>query len=119
LVVKKKRGLKSTRVAFWEEPARLMRIVSHPVRLLILEVLSTNSCCVKDLNSMIDIGQANLSQHMAVLRDAQLVGCQKSGALRCYYILRPILVKHLIKLLSKKHEIRIRSHASVVREAKG
>ena len=114
---KKKRSSTGKRMAFWEERARLMRLMSHPVRLLILETLSEGSRCVKDLNSMVDIEQPNFSQHMAVLRNAKLVGCQKSGALRCYYILRQSLVKRLIQLLSEEHEIRIRSRDSVVREA--
>jgi ArsR family transcriptional regulator len=114
---KKKRGAKNKRMAFWEERARLMRLISHPVRLLILETLSRGSRCVKDLNSMVDIEQPNFSQHMAVLRKAKLVGCQKSGALRCYYIMRPSLVRQLIQILSEEHEIQVRSRDSVVREA--
>lgn len=114
---KKKRSSTNNRMAFWKERARLMRLMSHPVRLLILETLSKGSRCVKDLNSMVDIEQPNFSQHMAVLRKANLVGCQKSGALRCYYVLRPSLVRQLIQILSKEHEIHIRSRDSVVREA--
>ena len=114
---KKERKSKDKRIAFWEERARLMRLISHPVRLLILETLSRGSRCVKDLNSMVDIEQPNFSQHIAVLRNAKLVGCQKSGALRCYYVLRPSLIRQLIQLLSEEHEIQIRSRDSVVREA--
>jgi ArsR family transcriptional regulator len=114
---KKKRNSPSSRKTFWKERARLMRLISHPVRLLILETLSKGSRCVKDLNSMVDIEQPNFSQHMAVLRNAKLVGCHKSGALRCYYILRPSLVRQLIQILSEEHEIQFRSRDSVVREA--
>lgn len=105
-------------MAFWEERARLMRLMSHPVRLLILETLSKGSRCVKDLNSMVEIEQPNFSQHMAVLRNANLVGCKKSGSLRCYYVLRPSLVRQLIQILSAEHEVQVRSRDSVVREAK-
>jgi ArsR family transcriptional regulator len=119
--LKKKKRTKAdkrrNRMTFWEERARLMRLISHPVRLLILETLSEGSRCVKDLNSIINIEQPNFSQHMAVLRNAKLVGCHKSGALRCYYILRPSLVRQLIQILSEEHEIRVRSRDSVVREA--
>jgi len=113
----KKRVESSKKMDFWKERAQLMRLISHPVRLLILETLSNGSRCVKDLNSMVDIEQPNFSQHMAVLRKAKLVGSHKSGALRCYYIMRPSLVKQLIRLLSKEHEIKVRSRDSVVKEA--
>ena len=114
---KKKRSSKNSRMSFWEERARLLRLISHPVRLLILETLSRGSRCVKDLNSMVEIEQPNFSQHIAVLRNAKLVGCQKSGALRCYYVLRPSLVRQLIEILSEEHEVRVRSRDSVVNEA--
>ena len=113
----RKRNPKNKPMAFWEERARLLRLISHPVRLLILETLSKGSRCVKDLNSMVNIQQPNFSQHIAVLRNAKLVGCQKSGALRCYYVLRPSLVRKLIQILSEEHEIRVRSRDSVVEEA--
>jgi ArsR family transcriptional regulator len=87
--------------------------------LLILETLSKQSRCVKDLNSMVDIEQPNFSQHIAILRNAKLVGCQKSGALRCYYVLQPSLVSQLIQILSEEHEIQVRGHDSVIREAEG
>jgi len=114
---KTKRDPKNHQMAFWEERARLLRLISHPVRLLILETLSKGSRCVKDLNSMVNIEQPNFSQHIAVLRNAKLVGCQKSGALRCYYVLRPSLVKQLIQILCEEHDIRVRSRDSVVQEA--
>ncbi len=115
---KQKPAPKNRRLAFWKERARLMRLISHPVRLLILETLSKGSRCVKDLNSMVSIEQPNFSQHIAVLRNAKLVGCQKSGALRCYYVLRPSLVRQLIQVLSEEHKVQVRSRNSVIREAK-
>jgi ArsR family transcriptional regulator len=120
LVSKQKKGksakARRNRMAFWKERAQLVRLISHPVRLLILEALSDGSRCVKDLNSLVDVDQPNFSQHMAVLRNAELVGCHKSGALRCYYILRPSLVRNLISLLSVEHEVQFRDRDSVIRE---
>lgn len=113
-----KRNPQNGRVAFWKDRARLLRVISHPVRLLILEALVQGSSCVKDLNSIVGINQPNLSQHMAVLRKANLVGCHKSGPLRCYYIQYPTLVNRLIGLLSKEHEERPRSRESVLRQAR-
>lgn len=102
----------------WAERARLLRVLAHPVRLKILEALSESSRCVKNLNSLIPISQPHLSQHMAALRKANLVACHLSGALRCYYILRPTLIKKLIGLLRKEHPLRERDRASVLREAR-
>lgn len=103
---------------FWDERAKLLKVLSHPVRLLILSELSNSSLCVKDINSLVGIKQPNLSQHIALLRKTKLVGCHTSGSLRCYYIQQPSLVKQLIRLLSLEHEVVTRKRDSVVQEAK-
>jgi len=99
----------------WDEQARLLRIMAHPVRLMILSALGEHPQCVRDLNMLVPIVQAHLSQHMAALRKAGLVDCHVCGPLRCYYIIRPTLVKKLLRLLSQDHPPQRRSRDAVVR----
>ena len=103
----------------WEEPARMLKVIAHPVRLMILDALARKSLCVMDLNTLIPIPQPYLSQHMAALRKVELVDSHKDGSLRCYYLLRPELVRKAVALLKEKHPIRLRDRASVQREARG
>ena len=103
----------------WEDPARLLKVMAHPVRLLILDALATRSRCVMDLNSLVPIAQPHLSQHMAALRKAELVDSHKDGSLRCYYLLRPELVRKVVALLKQRHPVKRRDRASVQREAQG
>ena len=103
----------------WEESARLLRVMAHPVRLRILEALSERSQCVKDLNSLVPLDQAHLSQHMAALRKAELVASHVDGPLRCYYVLRPTLVGRIVETLRQDHPSRPRDRLSVQREARG
>ena len=100
----------------WTERAQLLRVMAHPVRLMILEALADRSQCVKELNSLVGIVQPHLSQHVAALRKAELVDCHARGTLHCYYLLRPTLVKRMIRLLRGKHPPRLRSRGSVLRE---
>lgn len=102
----------------WRKPAQLLRVMGHPVRLMILEALADRSQCVKDLNSLVPIVQAQLSQHMAALRKAELIDCHANGALRCYYLLRPTLVRRVIRLLREEHPPRLRGRDSVLREVR-
>ena len=102
----------------WQQRAKLLGVMAHPVRLAILETLCERPCCVKHINSLIDISQPQLSQHMAALRKANLVACHACGPVRCYYILQPSLVKKLLQLLRQEHEIKQRDCRSVVREAR-
>ena len=96
--------------------ARILRAIAQPVRLMILEALAERSQCVKELNTQVPIAQSRLSQHMAALRKAELVDCHTDGPLRFYYVLRPTLVKGLVRLLRKCHLPRRRTRDSVLRE---
>ncbi len=102
----------------WKQQAKLLKVIAHPVRLLILERLCERPHCVKHLNSLIAIAQPQLSQHMAALRKAELVARHACGPVRCYYILRPTLVKKLIRLLVAEHPTKERDCGSIVREAR-
>lgn len=101
----------------WQQRAHLLRIVAHPVRLAILETLCEGPRCVADINTLIAIAQPHLSQHIAALREARLIACHVNGSLRCYYVLKPTLVKQLVRLMSDGHSERPRDRAAVIREA--
>jgi len=104
-------------VVSWEQRARLLRTIAHPVRLMILESLGEGPRCVTDINALIDIPQPHLSQHIAALREARLIDRYVNGSLRCYYILKPTLVNQLIRLISGEHLEQERDRAIVIREA--
>ena len=112
----KKAGGTQKRELDREECARLLRTIAHPVRLTILEALAERSQCVKDLNALVPIAQSRLSQHMAALRKAELIDCHTNGPLRCYYILRPALIRGVVRLLCERHHARRRSRDAVLRE---
>ncbi|NMC19594.1 MAG: winged helix-turn-helix transcriptional regulator [Thermogutta sp.] len=109
---------KETDLGRWEERARLLRTIAQPIRLMILESLCEGPQCVADINALIAIPQPHLSQHIAALREAKLIACHVNGSLRCYYILKPTLVRRLIRLLSAEHAERERDRAAVIREAR-
>ena len=102
----------------WQAQAKLLRAMAHPVRLAILETLCQRPHCVKHINSLIPISQPHLSQHMAALRKENLVACHACGPVRCYYILRPTLVKEMIRLLGEEHPPTQQDCESVVAEAR-
>jgi ArsR family transcriptional regulator len=103
----------------WKAESSLLRVIAHPVRLRLLSLLCEHSYCVKDLNALVPrLPQPHLSHHMGALRRVGVVASHKDGALRCYYILRPSLVLHLIDLLRATHPERHRDKSDVQREAR-
>ncbi|MFW6101663.1 MAG: ArsR/SmtB family transcription factor [Bacteroidota bacterium] len=54
--------------------ARYAKAMGHPVRMYILELLATQSCCYSgDLSEILPIAKSTLSQHLKELKDAGLI----------------------------------------------
>lgn len=81
--------------------AELLKAFSHPTRLAILQELIAGPKCVTDMEELLPARQANISQHLAVLRHARLVDYAQDGALRCYYLCRPRLVQDMLALVGR------------------
>jgi len=79
-----------------------LKALAHPTRLRILCELKTGKRCVTDMTHLLDISQPNLSQHLSILRKDKIIGYHEEGKRRCYYVLKPELIRPLLELL-KKH----------------
>jgi len=85
--------------------AELLKAFSHPTRMAILQELRVGPKCVTDMEELLPARQANISQHLAVLRHAKLVDYAQDGVLRCYYLCRPNLVVDLLELLGRDEPV--------------
>ena len=71
----------------YRQAADLLRALSHPVRLRILEVLaSEREACVCHMESLLGQRQAYISQQLTRLREAGLVSTRREG-LNVFYML--------------------------------
>ena len=62
----------------------LLKALSHPKRLEIIQLLRSQGLSVSQIQQMLDLPQANLSQHLMVLRDARVVETERDGK-QIYY----------------------------------
>jgi ArsR family transcriptional regulator len=85
--------------------AELLKAFAHPTRLMILLELVGGPKCVSDMEDLLPARQANISQHLAVLRYTKLVDYAQDGALRCYYLCRPKLVRDLLTVASREEPL--------------
>jgi ArsR family transcriptional regulator len=60
---------------------------------------------VTDIEDLVAARQANISQHLSVLRYARLVDYAQDGVLRCYYLCRPRLVRDMLSLIQREEPI--------------
>jgi ArsR family transcriptional regulator len=66
-------------MALYEMQANICHALSHPVRLYILDLLSTEELSSSQLLDVLDIPKANLSQHISVLKEAGILKTRKEG----------------------------------------
>ena len=66
--------------------ARCLKAMSHPLRLKILCVLGTDSISVQDIVEQVGTSQSNISQHLAILREKDILGHKKEANRVYYYI---------------------------------
>jgi DNA-binding transcriptional ArsR family regulator len=69
--------------------AEVAHALAHPVRLGILELLRNEGAYVMHLTTMLGRPQANISQHLAILRDAGLVVDEREGMTVVYRVRDP------------------------------
>lgn len=72
-----------------EATASVARALAHPVRLQILELLRNEGAYVMHLTTTLGRPQANISQHLAVLREAGLVVDDREGMTVIYRVRDP------------------------------
>jgi len=75
--------------------ADIFQALAHPTRIAILEFLSLGELSAGALNEKLGMEQANVSQHLAVLRTKQLVSNRKVGNQVFYTIRDPIIIEVL------------------------
>jgi ArsR family transcriptional regulator len=68
------------------EAADMLKQLANPVRLLILCQLIGAEKSVGEIHQGMDISQSALSQHLAKMREAGLVGAEKRGQMVYYRI---------------------------------
>ena len=66
--------------------ARVAKALAHPTRIAILEMLRRGEICVCEMSPELEASQANVSQHLAVLRDSNLVTTRRDGTRMMYRV---------------------------------
>ena len=75
--------------------ASVFQALSHPTRVAILELLRDREYSAGAIQEKLGLEQANLSQHLAILRSRQIVVNRKDGNQVFYSIRNPVLVQVL------------------------
>ena len=99
------------------EKVKVFKAIGDETRLKILILLSTKNICAKGIAKHLEISEAAVSQHIKVLKEANLIIAYKNG----YYVMYElnnevleesknfidILIHKDVDLISKKYNIKI------------
>lgn len=83
----------------YKKISAFFKVLGNPTRLKILMEIMESEKCVGDVENVVQVSQANISQHLAVLKECGIVECRKDGNMRCYSLRQPALVKNILNLL--------------------
>ncbi|HEY4693131.1 MAG TPA: metalloregulator ArsR/SmtB family transcription factor [Bellilinea sp.] len=72
-----------------DTPAQIFKILTHPGRIAILELLRDGEHCVCHLEAYLGLRQATISQQLAVLRDAGIIQDRRDGWNIYYRVVNP------------------------------
>ncbi len=73
----------------YESEIKLLKALTHPTRLAILDILRDGEQCVCHIEAVLGLRQAYISQQLMVLRDAGIVQDRREGWNNYYRVIRP------------------------------
>jgi len=76
----------------FELHAKLLKALSHPRRLEVVNLLRDQELCVSDIYEMLDLPQANISQHLMILRDEGILKTKREGKQILYSLANPKII---------------------------
>ena len=60
--------------------SRALKALAHPTRIAMLEMMRHGPICSCEIEPVLSLRQANVSQHLAILRDSHLVTSYRDGS---------------------------------------
>jgi ArsR family transcriptional regulator, arsenate/arsenite/antimonite-responsive transcriptional repressor len=75
-----------TTIPLYQAKAEFFRMLGHPVRIRVLELLGEGPMPVRDLLAAIEIEASSLSQQLGVLRRAGIVTASREGSTVVYQL---------------------------------
>ena len=84
-----------------QQVSAILKQLANPYRLMILCCISTGELTVGDLNEQVDLSQSALSQHLAKLRESEIVTTRRESQ-TIYYRIANQKIKYLLEVLQQQ-----------------
>ena len=96
--------------------AEIFQALAHPTRIAILDLLREGELPVGAFVERLELEQANLSQHLAVLRTRQMVVTRKTGN-QVFYSVRDPLIWKMLDLMRRYFQKQVGESMAMLEQA--
>lgn len=76
-------------MTIYEMQAEISKTIAHPLRVAIIHYLKDGEKTVNELTQTLGASQSNISQHLAIMRQRQIVKTRKEGSTVYYRVASP------------------------------
>lgn len=92
----------------FELQAGIIRALSHPIRIAIVDALRDGEVCVCELAGIVGAERSNVSRHLSVMLKSGLLATRKDG-LQVFYSLRTPCVLNFLSCATRAAEAYVQS----------
>ena len=85
----------------YEEISETFKALAHPARLEIVIGLIRDECNVAQIQKVLGLPQSTISQHLRVLRNANIIKGRREGTKTCYRVI-DARVRKFVKIIKSK-----------------
>ena len=77
----------------FDRESEILKVLGHPIRLKIVAGLMSQSCNVKKIWECLALPQATVSQHLALLKNKNIISGRREGVEVYYQVTSPEAIK--------------------------
>lgn len=82
----------------FDDEAEVLKVLGHPIRLKIVAGLCAQECNVKHIWECLNLPQATVSQHLALLKHKGIIEGKREGVEVHYSVIHPLAKKIIATL---------------------
>ena len=85
----------------YEQTSEMLKALAHPARLKMVVGLIKNECNVAQIQKALGLPQSTISQHLRILKNADIIKGRKEGTKICYRVI-DVQVRKIVEIIKRK-----------------
>ena len=85
----------------YEKVSETLKALAHPARLKIVTGLLKDECNVAQIQKVLRLPQSTISQHLRVLKNADIIKGRREGTKTCYRVI-DARVRKIVEIIKRK-----------------